>query len=77
MSQYLYTIPLLFITIFCMLFLTATNQYISRDHKKGFFIVFLGEFFIIVFEMAPFKRWNLPIEAAKNAIIIGDNRNPK
>lgn len=52
MSQYLYTTPLLFITIFCMLFLTATNQYISRDHKKGFFIAFLGEFFIIVFEIA-------------------------
>ena len=27
--------------------------------------------------MGPFKRWNLPIEAAKNTIIIGDNRNPK
>lgn len=51
MTQYLFTIPLLFITIFCMLFSTYTNQCILPAHKKGFIIAFGGEFFIIIFEV--------------------------
>lgn len=51
MTQYFYTIPILFMTILCMLFLTATNQYIAIPHKKGFFVAFLGELFIILFEL--------------------------
>ena len=51
MVQFFFTVPLLFMTIFCMLFLTSTNQYISLEHKKGFFVTFSGEFFIIIFEV--------------------------
>ena len=51
MTQYLFTLPILFMTIFCMLFLTSTNQFILPEHKKGFYIAFSGEFFIIVFEV--------------------------
>lgn len=51
MTQYLYTIPIIFMTILCMLFLTATNEYILKVHKKAFLVAFLGEFFIIVCEL--------------------------
>lgn len=51
MTQYLYTIPVLFMMLFCMLFLTVTNEFILATHKKGFFIAFLGEFFITVCEV--------------------------
>ena len=51
MTQYLFTLPLLFMTIICALFLTSTNQYILPDHKKGFFIAFSGEIFVIICEV--------------------------
>lgn len=51
MTQYIYTLPILFMTIFCMLFLTVTNKYILSIHKKGFFVVFLGSFFTTIFEV--------------------------
>ena len=51
MTQYLFTLPLLFMTILCALFLTSTNQYILPEHKKGFYIAFVGEFFIMIFEL--------------------------
>ena len=37
--------------LLCMIFLTVTNEFILDTHKKGFFIAFLGEFFIIVCEV--------------------------
>ena len=51
MTQYLYTIPVLFMTLLCMLFLTVTNEFILATHKKGFFVAFLGEFLITVCEL--------------------------
>ena len=51
MTQYLFTLPILFMTIVCALFLTATNQYISPAHKKGYFIAFSGEIFVIICEV--------------------------
>ena len=51
MAQYLFTIPLLIVTILCVLFLTSTNQQILPEHKKGFYIAFSGEIFIIIFEV--------------------------
>lgn len=51
MTQYLYTIPILFMTLLCMLFLSAANEYILSAHKKGFIVVFIGEAFIMVFEI--------------------------
>ena len=51
LTQYLYTIPILFITILCMVFLTVTNEQILPAHKKAFFVVFLGAFFITVCEV--------------------------
>ena len=51
MTQYLYTIPVLLMMLLCMLFLTVTNEFILATHKKGFFIAFLGEFFIIICEV--------------------------
>lgn len=51
MTQYLYTIPVLFMMVLCMLFLTVTNEYILATHKKGFCIAFLGEFFITICEV--------------------------
>ena len=51
MTQYLFTLPLLFAAILCALFLTSTNQYILPEHKKGFYIAFSGEIFIIIFEV--------------------------
>ena len=51
MTQYIYAIPVLFMTIFCMLFLTITNEHILKEHKKAFLLSFLGEFFIIVCEV--------------------------
>ena len=50
MTQYLYTTPVLCMMLLCMLFLTVTNEFILATHKKGFFIAFLGEFFIIICE---------------------------
>ena len=37
--------------LLCMIFLTVTNEFILDTHKKGFFIAFLGEFFIIICEV--------------------------
>ena len=51
MTQYLYTLLILFMTILCMLFLTVTNEYILPVHKKAFFVGFSGEFFITVCEV--------------------------
>ena len=51
MTQYLYTTPVLCMMLLCMLFLTFTNEFILATHKKGFFIAFLGEFFIIICEV--------------------------
>ncbi len=51
MTQYLYSVPILFMTILCMLFLTINNDYISTPHKKGFFVIFFGEFFVTIFEV--------------------------
>lgn len=51
MTQYLYTILILFMVILCMLFLTVTNEYILTVHKKAFVVAFLGEFFITVCEV--------------------------
>lgn len=51
MTQYIYVIPVLFMTILCMLFLTITNEHILKEHKKAFLLSFLGEFFIIVCEV--------------------------
>ena len=51
MTQYLYTTPVLCMMLLCMLFLTVTNELILATHKKGFFIAFLGEFFIIICEV--------------------------
>ena len=51
MNQYLYTIFVLSMTITCMLFLTVTNEYMLTIHKKAFFVVYLGEFFITVCEV--------------------------
>ena len=51
MTQYLYTTPVLCMMLLCMLFLTVTNEFILDTHKKGFFIAFLGEFFIIICEV--------------------------
>lgn len=52
MTQYLYTIAVLYLAILCMLFLTATNEYILYAHRKAFIVGFLGEFFITVCEIA-------------------------
>ena len=46
MTQYLYTLPVLFMMLLCMLFLTVANKNISSAHKKGFFVSFIGEFFV-------------------------------
>ena len=51
MTQYLYIVPILFMMLLCMLFLTVTNEVIKAAHKKGFFIAFTGEFFITVCEV--------------------------
>lgn len=51
MTQYLYTIPIIFTTISCMLFLSITNEYILTAHKKGFVVVFSGAFFITICEI--------------------------
>lgn len=51
MTQYLYSLPIIFMTLMCMMFLTAANGYISSAHKKGFFIAFFGTLFIIVCEV--------------------------
>ena len=51
MSQYLYSIPVLFMMLLCMLFLTITNEVILTTHKKGFSVAFIGEFFIVICEV--------------------------
>lgn len=51
MLQYLYTLPILFTTLLCMIFLTATGEYISLAHKKGFIAAFAGESLIILCEV--------------------------
>ena len=51
MTQCLYTIPVLFMMLLYMIFLTATNEFILARHKKGFLIAFIGEFFITICEM--------------------------
>lgn len=51
MTQYLYSISILFMTVICMLFLTVTNEYILPAHKKGFIAVFFGTSFITVCEV--------------------------
>ncbi len=50
-TQYLYTLPILFMTVLCMLFLTVTNEYILPAHKKGFIVVFLGSVFVTICEV--------------------------
>lgn len=62
MIQYLYTIPVLFLSVLCMTFLTATNEYLLPAHKKGFFIAFLGEIAIIIFEILSVFLNNSAIE---------------
>ena len=52
MTQYLYTIPVLFMMLLYMIFLTATNEFILATHKKGFLIAFGGEFFITICEVS-------------------------
>ena len=51
MTQYLYTVPILLVTILCMLFLTITNKNILVSHKKGFFIVFIGACVVTICEV--------------------------
>jgi hypothetical protein len=51
MAQYLFSLPLFIMTIFCVMFFTSTNQYILPEHKKGFYIACLGEIFIIILEV--------------------------
>ena len=51
MLQYLYTLPVLFMTILCMVFLTVTNEHILSAHKKAFLVVFSGSFFVIICEV--------------------------
>lgn len=62
MAQYLSTLPILFLTPICMLFLTVTNEYISSAHKKGFIAVFSGSFFITAFEVASIFLNGAPTE---------------
>lgn len=62
MIQYFYTIPVLFMTALCMLFLVTTNEYILPAQKKGFIVAFLGEVFIIVFEVLTIILNNFNIE---------------
>jgi diguanylate cyclase (GGDEF)-like protein len=50
MTQYLFSLPPLIMTILCVMFLTSTNQNILPEHKKGFYIAYWGEIFIIIFE---------------------------
>ncbi|MBQ7328322.1 MAG: GGDEF domain-containing protein [Oscillospiraceae bacterium] len=52
MNQYFYTLPVIFMTVLCMLFLTIKNEYVLPAHRKGFFVAFLGAFFVIVCEVA-------------------------
>lgn len=52
MNQYFYTLPVMFMTVLCMLFLTIKSEYILPAHRKGFFIAFLGAFFVTVCEVA-------------------------
>ena len=51
LTQYLYTLPILFFTIVCMLFLTIANERILDAHKKAFSIAFVGVFFVTVCEV--------------------------
>lgn len=51
MTQYIYTIPVLLLTVVCMLFLTATNEHLLSAHRKAFFVAFSGAFFIMVCEV--------------------------
>mgnify|MGYP006969258621 CR=1 FL=1 len=62
MTQYFYTIPVLLMMLLCMLFLTVTNEFILATHKKGFFIAFLGEIAIIIFEILSVFLNNSAIE---------------
>ena len=62
MIQYFYTIPVLFMTALCMLFLVITNEHILSAQKKGFIVAFLGEAFIIVFEVLSIILNNFNIE---------------
>lgn len=50
MTQYLFSLPPLIMAILCVMFLTSTNQNILPEHKKGFYIAYWGEIFIIIFE---------------------------
>ena len=50
-TQYLYTIPILFVTIICMLYLTVINEHILNVHKKAFIVAFLGVIFVTVCEV--------------------------
>lgn len=51
LTQYLYTLPILLVTVICMLFLSVTNEYILPDHKKAFVVAFSGVFFITIFDV--------------------------
>ncbi len=51
MTQYLYTMVVLYLAVLCMLFLTATNEYILSAHRKAFIVGFLGESFITACEV--------------------------
>lgn len=51
MTQYFYTIPVISVILLCMIFLTATNEFILPKHKKGFIVAFSGELFIIICEV--------------------------
>ena len=51
MTQYFFTIPILFMTLICMLFLTATTEQLLPSHKKGFLVVFSGSFITTASEL--------------------------
>ena len=51
MTQYFYTIPVISVILLCMIFLTATNEFILPKHKKGFIVAFTGELLIIICEV--------------------------
>lgn len=51
MIQYFYTIPVLLLTVVCMLFLTVTNEHLLSAHRRAFLVTFFGVFLVTVCEV--------------------------